>query len=60
MSREDLPLTSESHVAVEEASLEDEAQDAGAAHRLLLPPCHKGTAATMASFSFPPEYTGNC
>lgn len=44
--REDLPLTSESHVAVEEASLEDEAQYAGAAHPLLLPPCHKGTAVT--------------
>lgn len=45
VSCEDLTLTSESHVAVEEASLEDEAQYAGAAHPLLLPPCHKGTAA---------------
>lgn len=33
-------LTSEGHVAVEEASLEDEAQYAGTAHPLLLPSCH--------------------
>lgn len=60
MSREDLTLTSESHVAVEEASLEDEAQYAGAAHCLLLPPCHKGTAVTMPSFTLQPDYTGSC
>lgn len=42
---------------MEEASLEDEAQYAGAAHPLLLPPCHKGTAVTMASFSFQPDQT---
>lgn len=56
--KEDLTLTSKSHVAVEEASLEDEAQYAGAAHPLLLPPCHKGNAVTMASFSSQPDSTG--
>lgn len=48
-----MTLTSEGHVAVKEASLEDEAQYAGAAHPLLLPPCHKGTAVTMPSVSVP-------
>lgn len=41
-------LTSQGNVAMEEASLEDEAQYTGAAHPLLLPSWHR--AETRASY----------